>query len=240
MVALLLVARGLMLWHSGANGSVNYDEVEYVYSGVKIWRDGDFSVSPHPPVPKLLAGLALLPTDAELFFADPRPDRMRTAWPQARRFLHCADSAAPYGRDPMRAASRQRWFVQRLPWPVGVLLVLVLLPVALLFLGAVAVSALFGSVGRARRSFDAPPRDPARETALCSLVRGLALDPTFTRDEALATPVIAGAGVGGGPAADDLLREAIERGWVEARGDRFTVTAEGRRGADEFLRRQGL
>ena len=140
--------------------------------------------------------------------------------------------------DPMRASSRQRWFVRRLPWPVAVLLLIVLFPVALLFLGAVAASALFGSSGRSRGRFDAAPRDPSREIALCSLVRGLALDATFTREEALATPVIAGAG--GGAAADDLLREAIARGWVEARGDRFAVTPEGRRRAAEFLRLKGL
>jgi hypothetical protein len=85
-------------------------------------------------------------------------------------------------------------------------------------------------------------RDPGasphseREVALCSFVRGLALDPEFSRDDALQAPVMAS----GDLLASDLLDEAQHRGWIVARGAGLTVTAEGGAAAETYLGRHGL
>lgn len=124
--------------------------------------------------------------------------------------------------------------------PVGCLLVLLLLPLVLV---AFLLLLLFAPrrtvvIGGATGRGPAPspgghsmplPGDvtlPATETALRSLVRGLALDEQFTREEALATPVqFTGAA---SPSVADLLEEAERRGWIEPIGEHLRVTETGR------------
>lgn len=91
-LALLVVALGAAgLWHSQQRESISYDEVELIYSGVRSLRLADYSVSPHPPLTKLLAGLAVLPLRPALP-PDPvgdGPDRpgARSAWIPGKMFV---------------------------------------------------------------------------------------------------------------------------------------------------------
>jgi hypothetical protein len=65
----------------------------------------------------------------------------------------------------------------------------------------------------------------------------MALDPTFSREEAASVPVLST----GGADAGELLEEALRRRWVEERdGGGLAVTAEGRREAERYLRWVGL
>lgn len=67
--------------------------------------------------------------------------------------------------------------------------------------------------------------------AAAMLARAMAIDESFTRDEALQAGVAAGAGMS--PA--DILDEAIRRGWIAERGDgRLHVTDRGRAEADRL------
>ncbi len=75
-----------------------------------------------------------------------------------------------------------------------------------------------------------------REAALCAFVRGMALDDTFTRDEASQAAVISVDGAG----ATDYLADASARGWIEPRGDGLSVTARGREAASAYLQARGL
>lgn len=90
----VLLVRGATLVHSAWDESVNYDEVELVYGGYRIWTAADWSVSPHPPVAKLVCGLPVALVGAK----DPHPRStertattegdVRTAWAESRTFLH--------------------------------------------------------------------------------------------------------------------------------------------------------
>lgn len=153
-------------------------------------------------------------------------------------------SSSPFdtsGHDALRA------FRRRIPAPVGCLLVVVLLPLVLIGgLIFLLLSLLRGprSIVRSGASGNAPaaPRSPAeaaREIALCSLVRTLAMDARFTREEALATAVIAPPGAAA-PSTEDLLRIAQERGWVTGTDDALSVTPTGRTAAEAFLDRAGV
>ena len=128
----------------------------------------------------------------------------------------------------------------RIPGPVGCLLRILLLPLLVLAAVFIAVFAR-GSVDHTRETLrrrPTTPEDVAREVALCSLVRGLALDERFSREEALGTAVLAPAGAV--PPTSELLDDAVGRGWVAEDGHGCWVTREGRREAEEFLDRRNL
>lgn len=125
--------------------------------------------------------------------------------------------------------------------PVGCLLVLLLLPLVLV---AFLLLLLFAPkrtvvIGGAPRPGPGPmPRGrptalpvggsyPPAEEALRELVRGLALDESFTREEALATPIRITAA--DSPGVAELLDEGLRRGWIEQDGERLRVTDDGRR-----------
>jgi len=145
----------------------------------------------------------------------------------------------------------------RIPAPVGCLLLLVLLPLVLiggllfvvlsLFRGLLSpggssrVRGAEGAASPGRTPIGAPrtPADLGREVALCSLVRGLALDDSFTREEALMTPVIAPPGAPT-PPTEELLADAERRGWITGSGGELRVTSSGQTAAQEFLDRAGL
>jgi hypothetical protein len=111
--------------------------------------------------------------------------------------------------------------------PLGCLVALVLCPVGLV-VGLVALVWALLPFGKRRRVWTQPrrhtPEEAAKEQALRRLVEAMSLDETFTAEEARQ----AGTLVAGGATVDDLLAEAIERGWVEVRGDRLAVTAKGK------------
>ena len=127
----------------------------------------------------------------------------------------------------------QRSFVGRAPGPVGCLAMLVLCPIGL----AIGVVMLIVSIFRLARRRPAQafarrtPAGGAREVALRRLVSAFATDESFSADEARQ----AGTLVAGGATVDDLLADALERGWVEVRGERLAVT---RRGRDETSPRE--
>jgi hypothetical protein len=128
----------------------------------------------------------------------------------------------------------QRSFVGRAPGPLGCLAALVLCPIGIV-VGLVAVAWSLLPIGRRRVASPfrvASPESAAREEALRRLVRAMALDDTFTADEARQ----AGTLVQGGATVDELVAEGIDRGWIERRGDRLGVT---RRGRDEMDRLGG-
>jgi hypothetical protein len=141
----------------------------------------------------------------------------------------------PFQRIPHDAAGFRtfhRAFVGRLPGPIGCLVLLVLLPVLLvlgLVVGLVMLTASLLTGGRRRAA--APPSSPeaaAREEALRRLVRAMALDATFTADDARQ----AGTLVAGGATVDDLLADGLARRWIEVRGERLAVTRRGREELD--------
>ncbi len=142
----------------------------------------------------------------------------------------------PYDRAGFRVF--QRAFTSRIPAPVGCLLVLVLLPIVLVFLLVVVVMSLFRGRSSSQKSttWPMPRAQTDHETALCMLVRALALDESFSLDDARQAGTLATAGV----TVDDLLRDARRRDWVEVRGDRFAVTPRGREEAEGRLRALGL
>jgi len=145
----------------------------------------------------------------------------------------------------------------RIPAPVGCLLLLVLLPLVLigglLFVVLSLFRGLFSpggssrvggssggtSPGRTPIGGGRAPADLGREVALCSLVRGLALDDSFTREQALMTPVIAPPGAPT-PPTEELLADAERRGWITGPDEELRVTSSGRTGSQEFLDRAGL
>jgi len=130
--------------------------------------------------------------------------------------------------------------LRQISGPLGCLALVFVLPFVLL---GMLVFSLFArhKVSQATERMRRVPRTPEdveRETALCSLVRYLALDEEFTREEALATPVIiSSASV---PPVAELLDEAEGRGWVRAAGDRLAVTPAGREEAERFLIDRGV
>ena len=128
-------------------------------------------------------------------------------------------------------------FRTRVPGPVGCLLLVLLSPLLLIGL-VVGLFVLRRKTHALRRAFEQQPRTPediAREVALCSLVRGLALEPRFSRDDALATPVMTGDR--GAPPTSELLDEAVRRGWIRGSDQALHVTDTGRAESDRFLDR---
>ncbi len=75
--------------------------------------------------------------------------------------------------------------------------------------------------------------DAADARASAMFVRAMSIDETFTRDDARQAGVAAGAR----RTSDEVLDDAVRRGWVEERGGgRFAVTSRGRDEADRILR----
>jgi hypothetical protein len=132
--------------------------------------------------------------------------------------------------DRSRVHVFQRSFVGRAPGPLGCLAALLLLPVVLvvgLLVAGVATVFSLLPFGRRRPSAAFRPTSPesaARDEALRRFVRAMALDDTFTADEARQ----AGTLVQGGASVDDLVAEGIARRWIETRGERLAVTRRGR------------
>ena len=129
---------------------------------------------------------------------------------------------SPFDRPTVRVF--QRSFGGRSVGPLGCLLAIVLCPVGLALAIVTLVVSLFAP--RRRRVAFAPstPAGAAREEALRRLVRAFAQDDSFSADEARQ----AGTLVAGGATVDDLLADALERRWVEVKGDRLAVTRRGR------------
>lgn len=139
--------------------------------------------------------------------------------------------------DPYRVINT---FRTRVPGPIGCLLLVLLSPFVLigLLIGAFVLRRKTTELREALERRPSTPEEMSREIALCSLTRALALDDHFSREEALATPVMTGAG--GAPPMPDLLDEALRRGWLGGHAERMHVTAEGRAEAERFLEREGL
>jgi len=117
----------------------------------------------------------------------------------------------------------QRSFGGRSVGPLGCLLAIVLCPIGLAIGLVTLVLSLFAP--RRRRAYaPSSPAAAAREEALRRLVRAFASDESFTADEARQ----AGTLVSGGATVDDLLADALERRWIEVKGERLAVTPRGR------------
>ncbi len=132
---------------------------------------------------------------------------------------------SPFGRPQFRGF--QRSFVGRAPGPLGCLVALVACPIGIVIALVMFVVSLFGT-GRRRGAASAwrpaTPEAAAREEALRRLVRAMALDDTFSADDARQAGTLAT----GGATVDDLIAEALERRWIEVRGERLAVTRRGR------------
>jgi hypothetical protein len=131
---------------------------------------------------------------------------------------------SPFDRTSFRAF--QRGYAGRLSGPLGCLLTLVLCPIGLVLGLAMIVASMlpFGRRRRAAAFRAASPESAAREQALRRLVQAMALDETFTADEARQ----AGTLTVGGATVDDLIADALDRRWIEVRGERLAVTHRGR------------
>jgi hypothetical protein len=131
---------------------------------------------------------------------------------------------SPFDRPAFRVF--QRSFTGRAPGPLGCLAALVLCPIGIVIALVMFVVSLLG-IGRRRGAAAFRPSTPeaaAREEALRRLVRAMALDDTFSADDARQAGTLAA----GGATVDDLIAEALERRWIEVRGDRLAVTRRGR------------
>ncbi len=132
-----------------------------------------------------------------------------------------------------------------MPAGLGCLVALVAMPLALL----AGVLAGLGALLSPRRRGAAPQgpafgptgRRPvgartaslgATGIALCSLVEKMSLDDEFGLEDAQT----AGIPVDTDASIEALLVDAVERGWIDRRGDRFAVTPRGRSEAGAFLR----
>jgi len=127
---------------------------------------------------------------------------------------------SPFDRTSFRAF--QRGYAGRVSGPLGCLMTLVLCPIGLVM---ILVSMLPSRRRRRAAAFRAAsPEGSAREQALRRLVRAMALDDTFTAEEARQ----AGTLTAGGATVDDLIADALDRRWIEVRGERLAVTHRGR------------
>ena len=119
----------------------------------------------------------------------------------------------------------------RVSGPLGCLMTLVLCPIGLVIgLVMIVVSMLpFRRRRRAEAFRAASPESSAREQALRRLVQAMALDDTFSADDARQ----AGTLTAGGATVDDLIVDAMERRWIEVRGERLAVTRRGREETEE-------
>lgn len=77
LLGTLLVIVAAVSWTTLRNESLTFDEVTYIPAGYSYVVTGDYRLNPeHPPLTKLLAGMALLPLE-------PRLDTTQTAWQTA-------------------------------------------------------------------------------------------------------------------------------------------------------------
>jgi hypothetical protein len=100
----------------------------------------------------------------------------------------------------------------RLSGPLGCLAMLLCFPFALVAFLVVLATAAWRTRGLRRqfREQVAAQRTAAEDEPVLRLVRAMALDESFTREEALQ----AGVSAASGRTPADLLDEAIRRGWV--------------------------
>ena len=135
----------------------------------------------------------------------------------------------PFDRPSFRAFRSS--YAGRLSGPLGCLATIVLCPIGLVVaLVMIVVSMLpFRRRRRAAAFRAASPESSAREQALRRLVQAMALDDTFTADDARQ----AGTLTAGGATVDDLIADALERRWIEVRGERLAVTRRGREETEE-------
>jgi hypothetical protein len=120
----------------------------------------------------------------------------------------------------------RRGYAGRVSGPLGCLAAVLLCPVGIVAGVVMIVLSLLPSRRRRRAAAfrAASPGGDAREQALRRLVQAMALDDTFTADEARQAGTLAA----GGATVDDLVADAIERRWIEVRGERLAVTRRGR------------
>jgi len=131
----------------------------------------------------------------------------------------------------------------RVPVGLGCLVALVAMPIALLVGILTGLRALFwptARVGtgpgpyRGARSGAAPSAVlGATGLALCSLVQKMSLDDDFSLEDAQ----MAGIPLDTEESIETLLADAVARGWIDRRADRFSVTRRGKAEADQLLRR---
>jgi hypothetical protein len=90
-LALLCATVFAQAWLSLRNKSLTFDEVTYIPAGYSYVVTGDYRLNPeHPPLPKLLAGVALLPLGPRLDTSHPawvEPDQ----WSFGRDFFERSD-----------------------------------------------------------------------------------------------------------------------------------------------------
>jgi len=136
------------------------------------------------------------------------------------------------------------------PAGLGCLVALVAMPLALLAgvlaglgallsprrRGAAPQGPAFGSTGRRSVGARAAGGLGATGIALCSLVEKMSLDAEFGLEDAQT----AGIPVDTDASIEALLVDAVERGWIDRRGDRFAVTPRGRNEAGAFLRQMDV
>lgn len=145
----------------------------------------------------------------------------------------------PHDRRPSAFESAWNTFRGMVSGPIGCLLAILCFPFAILLLlvmvgiaiwkGRAIRRAIEGQLDAERSSDDAVPT--------AALVRLLADDPSFTREEAALTAVPAWCG----KPASELLADAERRGWIApVAGGRLAVTQDGRSRAEGILRARNL
>jgi Dolichyl-phosphate-mannose-protein mannosyltransferase len=102
LVAALSVAFALQAWTSLRRKSLTFDEVTYIPSGYSYVVTRDYRLNPeHPPLAKLLAGLAVLPLHPAL-------DTSQPAWQTADQWTFGRDFFEGSGVDTARLVSAAR------------------------------------------------------------------------------------------------------------------------------------
>lgn len=118
MVSALCLAVAAQAWMSLRTKSLTFDELTYIPAGYTYVVAGDYRLNPeHPPLAKLLAGVALLPVA-------PRLDLAHESWRSADQWAFGEHFFETAGADTTRLVS-----VARIP---GVLLMMALVVVAYL------------------------------------------------------------------------------------------------------------
>lgn len=94
-VTVLALAAGAQAWTSLRTKSMTFDELTYVPAGYTYVAAGDYRLNPeHPPLAKLLAGVALLPLGPTLDLSH-ESWRVGDQWAFARDFFRTAEVETP-------------------------------------------------------------------------------------------------------------------------------------------------